>query len=442
MNIVPTHQPTAENAETWAQLLSPAGRALLDKLTTETSYHREDPLQLATQLRRDGVDSTLATAVLTQLKLREKAHAKFGEFAQHMFFTTDGLQQATRLGVAAHHARRFQAHGIQHVIDLGCGIGGDAMAFAAIDLQVTAVEVDDITAAVATLNLTPFPHAEVIAAEVETWVADHAEQLSGAGLWLDPARREVSTAESAHRIFDPESFSPPLSFVERLADARHAVGVKLGPGLAHDSIPTTAEAQWVSDHGSVVEVALWFNDLARPRVRRAALVTTAHGSAEFTSDREFGEDPKVEVRPTPSVGGYLYEPDGAVIRSGLIRELMAREFGATAQDSPSWLLDQHIAYFCSDHLVDSDFATAYRVVEVLPYQLKKLKAWIAEHGISRLDIKKRGVDVTPEQLRRMLMAGTAKTRKNTKAGGHQATFVLTRIGDSRVALVVEPVEQS
>ena len=64
-----------------------------------------------------------------------------------------GLEQATRPEVADHHASRFLEAGVRRVIDLGCGIGSDSMAFARAGLEVVAVDVDPATAAVAQANL-------------------------------------------------------------------------------------------------------------------------------------------------------------------------------------------------------------------------------------------------------------------------------------------------
>src|SRR5699024_5125607 len=112
------------------------------------------------------------------------------------------------------------------------------------------------------------------------------------------------------RLFDPEAFSPPLSFVEKLVDDGKDVGVKLGPGLPHDAIPGTAEAVWISDHGSVIEACLWFGRLKREGIARAALVIDKDGAHELTS-------PVVAQADVPSPVGeleaHVYEPDGAVI---------------------------------------------------------------------------------------------------------------------------------
>ncbi|PYI67209.1 SAM-dependent methyltransferase [Arthrobacter livingstonensis] len=393
-------------------LLTVEGWELLSSLGP---YSEAGSLKLNESLRRAGHSPELVAAALTQSRLRAKAETKFGEFARQMLFTPAGLEQATRLGIAALHAQRFTTAGITKVADLGCGIGADSLAMASLDIHVTAVEMDELTAACTTVNLMPFPHATVLHAKAED------VDLTGIdGVWLDPARRTTSTSGTT-RLFDPEAFSPPLSFVEKLADSGKAVGVKMGPGIPHEAVPGPAEAQWVSVNGDVVEAGLYFNALARPGVRRAALVIGAHGTSELTSPVPF--DAARQDVATGPVAGYLYEPDGAVIRAGLVADL-ARSLGAH-------LLDEHIAYMCADELVETPFARAYKVLEVKPFNVKALKSWVKANRIGVLDIKKRGVSTTPEELRRQLLTGSGK-------GPNKATLVLTRIGDERIAIVVEP----
>ncbi|MFK0001871.1 SAM-dependent methyltransferase [Paenarthrobacter sp. NPDC090522] len=399
-----------------APLLTTEGWELLGSLGP---YREADALALNASLRKAGHSPELVAAVLTQSRLRTKAEAKFGEFAHQMLFTQAGLEQATRLNVAARHAERFVKAGISHVADLGCGLGADSLALASMDVNVTAVEMDETTAACATINLMPFPHATVVHSDATS------VDLSGVdGVWLDPARRTTSTS-GTKRIWDPEAFSPPLSFVEGLAASGRAVGVKMGPGMPHDSVPGGCEAQWVSVGGDVTEVTLWFNAVARPGVRRAALVIGAQGAAEITSGEDFDGGPVAAVGP---VEGFLYEPDGAVIRAGLVADIAERIGGH--------LVDEHIAYICAPELHDTPFARAYRVLEVMPYNVKALKAWVKANGVTVLDIKKRGTAVTPEELRKQLLSG----KTAGKAGmAKTATLVLTRIGEERVVVVVEPV---
>ena len=401
-----------------APILTPEGWELLASLGP---YREDEAFRLTAALRKAGHSPELVSAVLTQSRLRTKAEAKFGEFARQMIFTKAGLQQATRLTVAARHAQRFAEAGIGHVADLGCGLGADAMALASLDLVVTAVEMDEATAACATMNLIPFRNATVVHSDATSVSLEGVD-----GVWLDPARRTTSTS-GTKRIWDPEDFSPPLSFVESLAGSGRAVGVKMGPGMPHDSVPADCEAQWVSVGGDVTEVALWFNAVRRPGVRRAALVLGARGAAELTSGEDFGNGPAAPVGP---VEGYLYEPDGAVIRAGLVADV-ALQLGGH-------LVDEHIAYICAPELRDTPFARAYKVLDVMPFNVKALKSWVKDEGIGVLDIKKRGTAVTPEELRKQLLPGGKPAGSKAK-GKKSATLVLTRIGEDRVAISVEPV---
>ena len=124
---------------------------------------------------------------------------------------------------------------------------------------------------------------------------------------------------------------------------------------------------------------------------------------------------------------FLHEPDGAVIRAGLVSDL-AEEIGAH-------FLDPQIAYLASGTALETPFARSYRILETMPYNVKALRTWVKAHDVSSVDIKKRGTAVTPEELRKLLLPG--KPRK----GGNHATLVLTRIGQDRVVIVVEPVER-
>ena len=185
-------------------LLTRDGWALLESLP---EYDESSAMALIEQLQRDGHPAEMISAALTQSRLRSAAQAKFGPFAAGMLFTPTGLEQATRLPVAARHAQRFASAGITRVADLGCGIGADSMAMAGLDREVLAVEKDEVTAAIATVNLRHWPEAVVRHEDAMT------TDLSGVqGAFLDPARR----ATSGRRLLDPRAGSPPLSFVHEL----------------------------------------------------------------------------------------------------------------------------------------------------------------------------------------------------------------------------------
>jgi hypothetical protein len=387
------------------ELLSPEGLRLLDSLPPYDSAL--DVVKLVGDLRKAGHSPALVSAVLTQSKLRAKAAGKFGEFASRMLFTEAGLEQATRLQVAALHAGRFVNAGLHRVADLGSGIGGDAMAMAAMDVAVTAVDADEVTATMASFNLAPFPGAAV-----EHSTAEDFDLTGFDAAWLDPARR-TSGHKNTSRL-RAEDYSPSLDFVFGLA-AHRPIGVKLGPGHDRDQIPAEAEAQWISVNGALVEMGLWFGALARDGIRRSALLLRPDGPAELTAAADS------EDAPVVALGSYLYEPDGAVIRARLIGDL-ARQLDAG-------MLSEGLAYLTADTLRPTPFAHAFRVVEVLPFDEKKLRLALQERRIGTLEIKKRGVDIDPATLR---------TRLKLKGSG-SGTLVLTRMAGHRVALLVERV---
>jgi hypothetical protein len=384
------------------RLLSPEGLRLLDDVgELEQSA---DVVRTVSRLRAAGHDGGLVAAVLEQARLRSRARAKFGDFAERMLFTPAGLEQATRLRVAALHAGRFADAGFDVVADLGCGIGADAMAIAALDLGVVAVERDELTAAVAAFNLAPFPSARV-----ELGNAEDADLAGVGAVWLDPARRDGAT-----RLSDPADWSPSLDWAFELAE-RLPAGIKLGPGIDRDLIPATSEAQWVSVDRDVVELVLWSGPLARPGIRRAAVVLGAGGISELSAP---ADSPDAEVG---ELGEYLIEPDGAVIRARLIGDL--------ARSLDGRMLDPTIAWITASEPPATPFGQSFRVLERMPLDVKTLKRELAARGIGTLEIKKRGVDIEPAEFRKKLAL----------AGDVSATLVLTRIAGSRTAILVERI---
>ena len=383
------------------ELLTPEALRLLDEL--EPSAELGDALTLVSRLRKQGHPPSRVAAVLNQYRLRRKAETKFGPFARRMLFTPTGLEQASRLRVAAVHAGRFAAPGLDRVADLGCGIGGDAMALAALELRVTAVERDEVTAAIAAYNLVPFPNARVVHADALEQPLDDVDAV-----WLDPARRE-----GASRLASPDDWSPSLTEALAIAN-RLPAGIKLAPGMDRALLPEGFEAQWISVDGEVVELVLWSGALARPGVGRAALVL--RGTAPPAELR--AESDSVDVDSGP-LGEYLYEPDGAVIRARLIGDL-ARSIGGR-------MLDPTIAYVTVDQLSPTPFARGFRVLERFAINVPTLKRALAARGIGALEIKKRGVDIDPAQLRPKLAL----------RGSGSAVLLLTRIAGSRVALLAE-----
>ena len=381
-------------------LLTEESLSLLDSLADLETPH--DVVSLVSSLRAAGHPPERVHAVLGQIGLRKKSRDKFGTFADRLLVTPEGLEQATRLEVASHHAGRFERAGTTFLADCGCGIGGDSLAFAALGLDVTAIEADPATAALASYNLAPFQNADVVQSDVMDFPLEKFDAL-----WIDPARRHGGT-----RSHNPEDWTPSLTWVFAQAKLKPS-GIKLGPGFDHDLIPDGVEAQWVSFHGSVVELVLWSGTLARPGIARSALVIGAHGTSELTAPHQ---------APDQSVGGlkkFLYEPDGAIIRAQLIGDV-ARALDAT-------MVDSTIAYMSSDSAQTSPFARGFEVLESAPYSTKNIQALLSHHSIGELEIKKRGIDVDPAALRNQL----------TFSGSDHRTLILTRLQGKKTAIIAK-----
>lgn len=401
-------------------LVSPRGWSLLAALPP---YDESSSLALGSQLREAGYPADLVAAALTQSRLRARARDKLGDFADGMLFTVDGLEQATRLAIAARHAARFRDAGVRHVFDLGCGIGVDAMAFASLDLGVTAVDADPVTAAIAGVNLRHFDDVRA-----ELGLAEDVDLSSlgpSDGVWLDPARRTPGRHDAAgrtKRVFNLDAISPSWSVVQDIAAQVPATGAKLSPSMPHTRVPVGAEAQWTSLRGEVLECAIWWGPLAH-RPGRSAAVVAADGSTSVITqlDADTGTLGPVAAG-APPVGDHLYDPDRAVVRAGLVGALTAATDGVE--------LANGAGYVVSPRAVDLPWARRYTVVEVLALNPKAIRAWARSAGVGRLTIKKRGVGLDVDDLRRRL-------RLETRSG-REATVVLTRAGTRQVCLVVEP----
>ncbi|MEU5238920.1 methyltransferase domain-containing protein [Streptomyces lydicus] len=386
--------------DVFAALLAPEGQTLLDELR---DHDPADELAAATRLRRDH-PAPLVSAALGQARLRQRAAAKFGADAQRMYFTANGVEQSTRATVAAHRAGRLAALGVRSVADLCCGIGGDALALARAGIRVLAVDRDPLACAAARANAAALGLTELI--EVRAADVTEVDTAGWDAVFVDPARR---SKVRGGRIFDPEAYSPPLSWAVEAARTAPFAALKIAPGVPHEMLPEDAEAEWISDRGEVKEAVLWFG--TAPGARRATLLPAG--------DSLLGAGlPDPEAGP---VGRYLYEPDGAVIRAHLVAEAAAALDGR--------LIDPTIAYVTADALRPTPYATAYEITDVLPFNVKRLKALLRERGVGTAVIKKRGSAVEPEELRKKLKLG---------GGGNSVTIFLTRVAGAPTMLLGQP----
>jgi hypothetical protein len=386
------------NVAVFDQLLGPVGRTALaaarELQPTEAKY----PAHFDRLCKHYPPD--LARAALDTVMLREKARVKFTR-AGEMYFTREALEMASAEPVARYRAGRFAS--FDTVADLCCGIGGDAIGLASAGLAVVAVDRDPLRVRMAEANLAAYGlSGRCVCADVLT------VDLAGcAAAFADPGRRP-----GGRRTLSLHDSEPPVPALVARLPRGFPLGVKVAPGFPKDELTGfDAGPEFISLGGELKECVLWFGPLRSGEVR----ATVLPGPHTLTGN----PNSAVEVG---SVGAFLYDPDPAVTRAGLVGEL-GRHLGARQ-------IDPRVAFLTSDALTPTPFASAYRVEEVLPFQARRVGAWLNARGVGRVTVVKRGTAVDTEEL---------VSKWKLRGDGHRAA-ILTRAAGRPAAIIGERVE--
>jgi SAM-dependent methyltransferase len=383
--------PGSDPVGAFDRLLSPAGRALLAELPGGPLDPAE-LLRLGSRLRARH-PAELVAAALAQRELRVTAAAKFS-LADRMWFTREGLEQASAEPLARHRAARYA--GVAVVADLCCGIGGDLCALAP-GRAALAVDLDPVHLRMARENARLHGAPEVAAVRGDVRDLRLPPSLA---VFVDPARRA-----GGRRLRAGES-RPPLGWCLDLASRVAAVGIKAAPGLPLGLLPPGWEVELLADRRELKEAALWSPSLA----------TTGRRATVFPGPHTLVARPGPPVDCAPP-GAYLLDPSPAVTRAGLVEEL-ARDLGA-------WKLDPLIAFLGADTPMRTPFGRLLRVEASLPWNLKRLRQVLRERGVGAVEVRKRGSAVDVADL---------TTRLRLRGDAH-AVVVLTRVADRPWALV-------
>lgn len=357
-------------------LLTPRGQQLLDELA-QTAITPQTHLALASRLRRE-VTASQAHALLETALLRQRAREKFSR-ADEMYFTRPALEQASSETVSRYRAARFAEVGLSSVADLGCSIGGDALALAA-QSSVVGIDRDRLRLEMAQLNVAVYGGGEnfqPLQADLLT-----LPPLESEAFFFDPARRD----ERGRRLHSVHDYRPPLALLERWLPLVPHGGVKISPAVDYGELPAAAEVEFISVAGEVKEAVLWYGALQHGTGRRATLLPTGDSLSEA--------DMEATAVPVTPPRRFLYEPDGAVIRAHLV-EALAQRLGASK-------LDDEIAYLTADEGQETPFARCFLIDAAQPFQLKRLRQLLRQMDVGRVTVKKRGSPLEPEELQRRL----------------------------------------
>ncbi|MCE9548227.1 MAG: class I SAM-dependent methyltransferase [Planctomycetia bacterium] len=386
---------SAADLDDYRWLVSPAAAEYLAEMSAQAL-----PLHRAVETLRRRLTPARAHLVLEQVELRQRARKKFAA-AERMFFTPRGLEQSTDQWVAAYKALRFDTldqGAVRSVADLCCGIGGDLIALGRGGRRAIGVDLDPIAATLAHANLDAcgvsgeLQIADVTALDIRQFAAWH----------IDPDRRPQGRRTSHVEVGQP-SAEALTDLLDRSGELGR-VAMKLAPGAdVPDDWTARAEREWISRDRHCRQQVAWFGPLANRSGERRATALTADGTV-------FGSicgQPDVPLAIASQIARYVLEPNPAVLAAHLTGELARLgQLEAVGRDTE---------YLTADAPHESPLVTCFEVLEVLPLDLRQVRAALKQRRVGTLEVKKRGVDLEPAKVLRRLRP----------VGEESATLLLT-----------------
>jgi SAM-dependent methyltransferase len=283
-------------------------------------------------------------AALTLAGLRHQARTKFTR-ADQMWFDRTRLEQSTQELVARHKAQRFARCSDQTVLDLCCGLGADALAIAE-QARVLAVDASPLATWYTRQNAAVYEVAERV------------------GTLVSPAESVEVTGRFVH--LDPD---------RRTNGQRQVFGGKFAG----------CEIELISVQGECKEATIWFGALRDPAPFRATVLPSGATIA--------GDPWDYRPRVTP-LGPYLFDPDPAVVRAGLV-DCLAESIGLTR-------IDDAEEYLTGDQPVRSPFVRGFEVLADLTNNPTEIRDYFRKSSFGQVEIKCRHIRVDADAVRRKL----------------------------------------
>lgn len=375
--------------QVWKELTSPVQAELV---ASAAGVDGRDPASVA-RLRK-GRSAELVRAALMLSEARRKAAAKWpAEVAARLVADPTGVEMASSGLVAAHKARRFAAAigAGREIVDLCCGIGGDAMALAGAGLKVTAVDIDPARAWMAGRN-----------AGCASMAADAADAALPPGAFhLDPARRDET---GSNRLWQIDDHFPGPTVWRRVIERRRSGAIKLGPGLdiaaACRVLPpgTAHEMEIISERGRLTQAVLWIGELARGCA--GSRVATRLGESGATSLRaeHVAADAPIDP-PCGPLRRFLIEADASIERAGLLALACRKDGRMTGVHPGLGLLTSDAPPQSAPH---GPMFTSFEVLAHMPWIEKNVRAWLKQHDGGIVEVKTRGRAVDPDAVQKHL----------------------------------------
>ena len=271
-----------------------AGSSLINDATTY-QLTKKSLVKDLSHLRKTHGEHARALVELVQSR-------RAGKLPDSWLMDSESTQQATPPVVAAWRADVLKAAGVDAAVDVTCSIGTELAALSAAGLRVLGGDLDHQRLRMARFNV---PEVSVVRMDAlrPAFAGDLKSGALKSGVVVaDPARRN-----SSGRIAKLEDLQPPLP---DLLDRYNNLVVKCAPGIDYSEFDGHVEV--VSVDGGVKETCLYSPGIVG-RGRRAVVMGASSVKETVTSDEP-------ETDRVGAVGRYIVDPDGAIVRAGLVRQ--------------------------------------------------------------------------------------------------------------------------
>jgi len=396
--------------EVWRQLVEPGSQSLREAAAVTDA---SDVAAIARLRQRWPVE--LVQAALNLATARAKARMKFPERAASLVADAEGVEQASSISVARHKANRF-SEGVGDepgaIVDLACGIGGDALSLGEAGNKPVAIDREPLRAWMARQNV-GCPAAAADVSDVD---------VTGRLCHLDPGRRQGGKRSRSIHLSEPGPAA-----IDTVNKQSAGLALKLSPAVDPAELPRPGELEFISDAGRLVQSVLWTGTLAGDTARRATRLEhgQAHSLCGEVGSAQTGGSGTGAAPPLGERQRYLFTVDPAMERAGLLGKLCEQ----LDLDMPHPQLGLLTADDAAERARQSVWLTGFELLAHMPWRLKRVQQWLAAHDGGLIEVKTRGQAVDPNRVQKQLRG----------QGSTSYTVFILRWDTKRVALITRRI---
>lgn len=372
-----------------------------------------------------GAQPGQAALLLEQLLFaRGKARSKV-ELPQQWFWTQKLLEQASDEWTA-HEAALDAPLDSPRWFDICCGAGVDTIALAKRHGGLVSVDLDPVAVLLTRANcLMHRMDVQVMPSQAESLTLDQDMFLH-----IDPDRRPDGS-----RTIDPTRSQPAWSWISEAVVRCRAVSLKLAPGLRIDDALQSIQdmrphaMRWLSWDGSVRQQR-WYWGI--DRWPENSKIVSCGNKRKGWSHEIFGRNEFSDVESAANLiddasqlkSGFIADQDPGVRAAGVSR-LLAQRLQASC-------IGDRNGYFWGANPAPHPMVHWFRILDVVPMDSKRVRAAARDCKACQWELKSRGVDIDLVAMQRQLHVDPASDQRRT--------FLFTRLGKQRVAILAQRLE--